>query len=89
MFFYHEDSDIKTKYNPSNRLHLVSNSEIKKNWVKDPNYLEAYRSIINHYREMLDTQYGGDLNKVPKAIIDKDTAGFIESEKVSSLECNK
>jgi phage/plasmid-associated DNA primase len=42
----------------------------------DPIYLRAFLSILTHYYEKLQNNFGGDIFKVPKPTLDRETEAF-------------
>lgn len=70
------------KYDPNNPKHSIARREIIDEWVNDRNYQRAYFSILTHYYEILRDKYGGDIRRVPKSTIDRETEEYFKEQDV-------
>lgn len=49
-------------------------------YANDPEWLAAWLSILGHYWERLQSEYGGDILRVPCATIDRETADYRKTQ---------
>ena len=72
-FFKKRGASGIDRLDPNNPKHSEARQEIIDEWINDRNYLTAYFSILTHYYEILRDKYRGDIRKVPKTTIDRET----------------
>lgn len=75
-YFKRETGPAFDRYNSADPTHALARPEIVDEWVKDPNYQTAYFSILVHFYEILRDEYRGDIRRVPKDEIDRETEQF-------------
>lgn len=61
---------------PDNRFERKVNPRLVKEVVKQPEALSAFLSILCHFWERLQNEYGGELDSVPRPTIDAETERF-------------
>lgn len=66
----------KHKIDPNNPFHCEANTAIMSRWVHDPNYQQAYLSILVHHYERYRDEFGCNLRNVPKTTIDRETEEY-------------
>jgi hypothetical protein len=63
-------------YDPANPLHGVADTRVISDYPGDPNYQEAYFSILVHYYEIFRDRYGCNIDEVPHERIRRETRAF-------------
>lgn len=71
---------FKSDPDPSNPLEKKDDPRLLRDVVRDPEYLQAYLSILVHYYEIFRDRYGGNLDNIPKPTIDAETAAFRQEQ---------
>ena len=74
------DGPIGDRYDPNDPTHSIARQEIIDVWVHDYAYQTAYFSILTHFYEVLRDQYGGDIRRVPKGEVDKETDEYFKEQ---------
>jgi phage/plasmid-associated DNA primase len=79
---YHYTCKIKFTDNPdpNNKYEKKGNADIEKKYPYDDNYRRAMLSIMVHYWTILETRFGGNLNKIPVPTIVRETEIFRNSQ---------
>jgi hypothetical protein len=58
---------------PNNTFEKKVNDNVMDVYTNDPVYQEAWLSILVHYHTRLQTDYGGNIKRVPRPTIDRET----------------
>lgn len=70
----------KTKFcanpDPNNKYEKKDNQDFNLKYSSDPNFLSSMLSILVHYYERLQNEYGGQLKNVPCSTLDIETETF-------------
>ena len=70
----------KTKFcanpDPNNPYEKKDNQDFNLKYSSDPNFLSSMLSILSHYYERLQNEYGGELKNVPCPTLDIETEAF-------------
>lgn len=70
----------KTKFcanpDPNNPYEKKDNQDFNLKYSSDPNFLTSMLSILSHYYERLQKEYGGELKNVPCPTLDIETESF-------------
>jgi phage/plasmid-associated DNA primase len=61
---------------PKNPYHHKRETKFLELWTSDVRYQQAFLSIMVKYYQIYRYQYNGDMNKIPKNTIDKETQEF-------------
>lgn len=82
ILYYHFLMTFKQAHecDPNDPYQYPVNTDIMDKWVEDPMYQRAYFSILLHYYEILRDKYNGDLRKVPKHNIDRQTIEYAKRQ---------
>lgn len=74
----------KTKFcanpDPNNPYEKKDNQDFNLKYSSDPNFLSSMLSILSHYYERLQKEYGGELKNVPCTTLDIETEAFRVSQ---------
>lgn len=74
----------KTKFcanpDPNNPYEKKDNQDFNLKYSSDPNFLSSMLSILGHYYERLQKEYGGELKNVPCPTLDIETEQFRVSQ---------
>lgn len=74
----------KTKFcanpDPNNPYEKKDNQDFNLKYSSDPNFLSGMLSILSHYYERLQKEYGGELKNVPCQTLDIETEAFRVSQ---------
>lgn len=74
----------KTKFcanpDPNNPYEKKDNQDFNLKYSSDPNFLSSMLSILSHYYERLQREYGGELKNVPCPTLDIETESFRVSQ---------
>lgn len=74
----------KTKFcanpDPNNPYEKKDNQDFNLKYSSDPNFLSSMLSILSHYYERLQKEYGGELKNVPCSTLDIETEAFRVSQ---------
>jgi phage/plasmid-associated DNA primase len=74
----------KTKFcpnpDPNNPYEKKDNQDFNLKYSSDPNFLSSMLSILSHYYERLQNEYGGELKNVPCPTLDIETEAFRVSQ---------
>lgn len=74
----------KTKFcsnpDPNNPYEKKDNQDFNLKYSSDPNFLSSMLSILSHYYERLQYEYGGEIKNVPCPTLDMETEAFRVSQ---------
>jgi phage/plasmid-associated DNA primase len=74
----------KTKFcanpDPNNPYEKKDNQDFNLKYSSDPNFLSSMLSVLTHYYERLQNEYGGELKNVPCTTLDLETEMFRVSQ---------
>lgn len=76
IYYYKNKKKFTDDPDPDNPFEQKCDSRLMDVITKDPEYLSANLSIMDHYRGILERDYGGDLKRVPIPTILKETEEF-------------
>lgn len=65
---------------PANPFEKKDDSRFARQYVSDPECQAAFLSILVHYYERLQSEYGGELKRVPCPTLDSETEAFRNSQ---------
>lgn len=71
---------FKADPDPNNPLEKKDDPRLLREVVRDPEYLQAYLSILVHYYEKFRDKYGSNLDNIPKPTIDRETEQFRQEQ---------
>jgi phage/plasmid-associated DNA primase len=73
---------FEVKLDKKNQFVKLRNQELVNKIKKNKKYHEAFLSILVHYHNKLYGEYGGEILRVPKPTIDKETQEYREREDI-------
>jgi phage/plasmid-associated DNA primase len=76
LVFYANKTKFRANPDPNNPFEKKDNAKFGLQYASDPQFLSAMLSLLCHYYERLQNEYGGELKKVRSPTIERETAKF-------------
>ena len=87
--YYEAKVRFTEKPDPRNPYEKKVNDNIMDVYTNDPIYQEAWLSILVHYHTRLQSEFGGNLKRVPKPTIDRETEMYRDRQDTLNRFINK
>jgi phage/plasmid-associated DNA primase len=76
ILVYNFKMSFKADPNPNDDREVEINETYLNEWPNDQNYVNAFFSILVNWYRILQEEYGGKLDRVPKSTIDAETKAY-------------